>query len=73
MADWTDEAQMWSERERDASLARALANARAFEPVVSSECLDCGGPIGVARMMAQPRAQRCVDCQDVAETKGGRR
>ncbi|HTS21760.1 MAG TPA: TraR/DksA family transcriptional regulator [Casimicrobiaceae bacterium] len=26
-------------------------------------CLDCGEPIGAARLQAQPTAVRCTDCQ----------
>ena len=27
-------------------------------------CIDCGGPIGVARLKAYPTAVRCIRCQD---------
>ena len=27
------------------------------------QCLDCGEPIGAARLQAQPTAVRCTDCQ----------
>ena len=30
---------------------------------VFGQCLDCGEPIGAARLQAQPTAVRCTDCQ----------
>ena len=30
---------------------------------VFGECVDCGEPIGAARLQAQPTAVRCTDCQ----------
>jgi DnaK suppressor protein len=35
-------------------------------------CADCGGHIPVARLMAQPGARRCMDCQTRAEHGQGR-
>jgi RNA polymerase-binding protein DksA len=26
-------------------------------------CTDCGGPVGVERLRAEPQAARCIDCQ----------
>ena len=31
------------------------------------ECTDCGQPVGVARLLAQPAAARCIACQSKAE------
>lgn len=31
------------------------------------ECADCGRPVGVARLLAQPQAARCIACQSKAE------
>lgn len=31
------------------------------------ECTDCGQPVGVARLLAQPAAARCIPCQSKAE------
>jgi len=33
------------------------------------ECTDCGQPVGVARLLAQPSAARCIGCQSVAEQR----
>jgi RNA polymerase-binding protein DksA len=30
---------------------------------VFGQCIDCGEPIGAARLQAQPTAVRCTDCQ----------
>ena len=30
---------------------------------VFGQCMDCGEPIGAARLQAQPTAVRCTDCQ----------
>jgi len=27
------------------------------------DCIDCGGEIGFERLLAQPSAQRCIECQ----------
>ena len=31
------------------------------------ECTDCGQPIALPRLLAQPAAARCIDCQSRAE------
>lgn len=36
------------------------------------ECTDCGQPVGVARLLAQPAAARCIACQSKAEARGER-
>ena len=36
------------------------------------KCTDCGGHIPVARLMAQPDALRCMDCQNRLEHTRGR-
>jgi DnaK suppressor protein len=36
------------------------------------ECSDCGAPIGVARLQANPVALRCIGCQTQQEEHGGR-
>jgi RNA polymerase-binding transcription factor DksA len=32
------------------------------------DCVDCGEPIAWARLMAQPSADRCADCQHAFES-----
>jgi len=45
------------ELEQIAAVRERLANG------VFGQCLDCGEPIGAARLQAQPTAVRCTDCQ----------
>ncbi|HUH95478.1 MAG TPA: TraR/DksA family transcriptional regulator [Casimicrobiaceae bacterium] len=45
------------ELERIAAVRERLANG------VFGVCVDCGEPIGAARLQAQPTAVRCTDCQ----------
>jgi DnaK suppressor protein len=33
------------------------------------DCADCGEPIPWARLMAQPAAERCADCQRLVESR----
>lgn len=33
------------------------------------ECTDCGQPVGLARLQAQPQAARCIVCQTLAEQR----
>ncbi|HVO10196.1 MAG TPA: TraR/DksA family transcriptional regulator [Vicinamibacteria bacterium] len=33
-------------------------------------CADCGGEISAARLRAMPFAERCRDCQELADTEG---
>lgn len=48
----------------DAALAR-------LEAGVYGECVDCGEDIGVARLEANPKALRCIVCQQKAEAAPG--
>jgi DnaK suppressor protein len=34
------------------------------------ECSDCGRPIAALRLRALPFAERCRDCQELADTQG---
>ncbi|NTV94121.1 MAG: TraR/DksA family transcriptional regulator [Thiobacillus sp.] len=43
-----------------------------LDSVEFGACADCGNPIPAARMVANPAAQRCIDCQTAFErTHGG--
>jgi RNA polymerase-binding transcription factor DksA len=33
------------------------------------ECVDCGEPIGIARLAANPEAERCASCQEIFEQR----
>jgi RNA polymerase-binding protein DksA len=43
-------------RELEAALAR-------IDQGTYGECVDCGRDIGFERLMAQPTARRCIECQ----------
>lgn len=55
---------------------QTLARRRAayFQPVPGGrkwrECEDCGKPIPLARMKANPKATRCIKCQTNFESGG---
>lgn len=51
--------------EVDAAIAR-------FDMDGYGECSDCGEPIARARLHAYPTATRCIECQQVFETRTGR-
>ncbi len=48
----------------DAALARVAAGNY-------GECADCGEPIGIARLTANPAAERCAACQEIFEKRRG--
>ncbi|MBI2397723.1 MAG: TraR/DksA C4-type zinc finger protein [Xanthomonadales bacterium] len=66
MSDFADEASRVEEQQREDALAllrnrpRPIAN-------LSSQCMDCEGPIERARLAAVPHCQRCIDCQRIHE------
>jgi RNA polymerase-binding transcription factor DksA len=58
----------------NAALSRDLEELRALETAQErldggsfGSCLDCGGEIEFERLLAQPTALRCFDCQRVHE------
>lgn len=62
MSDVLDEAREKEERERDASIARVLA--QVAQGPSETHCIDCGGPIPLARRQAVKPVWRCIDCQE---------
>jgi RNA polymerase-binding protein DksA len=56
------EMQRHLEELRDIDETRTRINAGSY-----GECIDCGQPIAVERLMAQPTAKRCVSCQSAYE------
>jgi DnaK suppressor protein len=66
---------------RDIGLAqfeRETAELRAVESALKrvadgsfGECVDCGEAIARARLEANPSAERCIACQEQAETRAG--
>ena len=73
--------QIASNMVRDAEAARdhdELVGVRAalerMDEGSYGECIDCGMPVGAARLLAQPFAARCIGCQSKAEeAQQGRR
>ncbi|MBS0294439.1 MAG: TraR/DksA family transcriptional regulator [Proteobacteria bacterium] len=64
---------------RDAEAARDHAELVAVRAALErmadgsyGECTDCGQSVGVARLLAQPSAVRCIACQSKAEARGHR-
>jgi len=56
--------------ERDLTELRAIASARErIEAGSYGRCTDCGEPIGLDRLLAQPTAARCTACQSEAERR----
>ena len=67
--DDADNAQQYIDREREASIARALA-AQTEQPLTVDGvhvCLDCHEPLDSRRLLALPNAVRCVNCQTERE------
>ncbi|MCK6430897.1 MAG: TraR/DksA C4-type zinc finger protein [Burkholderiaceae bacterium] len=58
-----DDAAAEAERHADA-LARVTAGSY-------GECADCGEAIGIARLTANPAAERCATCQEIFEKRRG--
>lgn len=66
--------RMASSMVRDAEAGRdhaeLVAVRAALERIAAGsygECADCGQPVGVPRLLAQPSALRCIACQSRAE------
>ena len=68
---------MASSMVRDAEAARDHAELVAVRAALArladgsyGECMDCGQGVGLARLLAQPAAARCIACQSKAEAPG---
>jgi DnaK suppressor protein len=59
----TEEQRDWSELTR---IERAL---RRLDQAGYGDCLECGAPIPIKRLLVQPAAELCVACQLVQERK----
>ena len=57
-----------SEMERDADELRMIDSAlQRINAGTYGECVNCGQAIPVARLKAEPTADRCVQCQELLE------
>jgi DnaK suppressor protein len=53
-----------AEEDRDAAELNAIVDAlRRIESGSYGDCIDCGEPIPLPRLIAQPTATRCTECQ----------
>jgi DnaK suppressor protein len=60
-----------AERDRDIAELRLIADAKTrMDQDRYSECVDCGQPIPLARLQAQPFSERCIACQQRFEKSG---
>ena len=60
-----------AERDRDIAELRLIADAKTrMDQDRYSECVDCGQPIPLARLQAQPISERCIACQQRFEKSG---
>jgi len=69
--DDADHAQAWEERERDASIQRALHRNPETPLEIKGKrvCCDCEEPIPKKRLQALPGTVRCASCQNVFEKR----
>lgn len=51
-------------------LAQCRAALQRLDEGVYGDCLDCGEPIALARLLVQPQAARCAACQSRLEHYG---
>jgi DnaK suppressor protein len=59
-----------AEEQRDLGELRLVQGAlRRLDEGVYGDCADCGRPIGLDRLFAQPAAQRCASCQTAWEDR----
>jgi len=80
VGDWKDAA----EREQSADVGEAeerrdFAEMQQVEAALHrlrvgryGDCVDCGEPIGAQRLLVQPAAERCAECQTAVEHHAGR-
>lgn len=71
-SDNLDVAAERTQESTDAAVAAKVAEYRAACARISrDDCLECGTDIPVARQIAVPGVQCCVDCQAVADIRAG--
>lgn len=74
MTDEFDRASEHEQRERDAVIAAHAASQteRIQRATRRPDCIDCGAPIGKARLKAVPETNHCIDCATDDELKARR-
>ncbi|MEH0167121.1 TraR/DksA family transcriptional regulator [Paucibacter sp. JuS9] len=68
--DELDEAQVHRELGAMAAIEAAL---RRVDDGSYGDCIDCGEPVGLARLQLLPAASRCAACQGLHESRWSRR
>ena len=69
--DAADRAQLVSERELEAIMARRIGRRRLLSPACIGACADCLDLISLERLRAVPNVTRCLPCQQLHETRNG--
>jgi DnaK suppressor protein len=59
--------ELEAENEIAAEIQRAREALEESQGAPRTDCVDCGEPIGKARLKAMPHAQRCITCQSEYE------
>lgn len=67
MTDFADDAQAIEERERHASIRRAIAPDTRPRRFAEGLCEACADEIDPERLAANPTARRCLPCQETRE------
>ncbi|UQY33802.1 TraR/DksA C4-type zinc finger protein [Pseudomonas fulva] len=59
-----------AQKAEEARVAQAIANRVQYQGESAEECESCGTDIPLARRLAVPGCQTCVDCQSLRERRG---
>ena len=60
----------WQEEHERDEMKQVQAALRRLDAGTYGDCADCGEPIALARLLAQPAAERCAACQAAREHVG---
>jgi len=71
MGDWVRDVGMAQSARESAELQDIEAALKRIAEGTYGECVDCGEPIALARLEANPAAARCIACQQRAERRAG--
>nr|WP_312231682.1 TraR/DksA C4-type zinc finger protein [Pseudomonas sp.] len=60
-----------AQKAEEARVAQAIANRVQYQGDSAEECESCGTDIPLARRLAVPGCQTCIDCQSLREVRRG--